>query len=92
MDYIFSTIHSKQETTTSNFMNIIKSDLNLLRIKQYKINLNFISKFYLSCKYALSYLENLNNFCNIEEDAIEKWYQIQIRYYTTWLLENSKNS
>ena len=64
-------MHSKRGTVTTNIIEVLKLDLNLLRVKWNKMDLSYMPKFHLLHEYEPFYLQNLDRFCKIDEDAIE---------------------
>ena len=72
MDSVFSTLHAKRGTITINMINVLKSDLDLVRIKFMELNLSFTQKFHMLYEYVPKFLLELNGFYDMGEDAIER--------------------
>ena len=74
-------MHSKRDTVTSAIINSIKFVLNSLRIKLNEMNLIYAPKFHLLYEHVPFYLEYLNGFYDMGEEAIERWYQMRMRHH-----------
>ena len=81
IDSVFSTLHAKRGTITIDVINVLKSDLNLVRIKFIELNLSFTPKFHMLYEHAPKFLLELNGFYEMGEDAIERWHQIRMRHH-----------
>ena len=81
MDGIFSILHSKRGTVTNEKIIELKNDLNLLRVKWKELNLSFTPKFHLLYEHTPHFLQTMNGFFDMGEDAIERWHQIRMRHH-----------
>ena len=81
MDSVFSTLHAKRGTITIDMINVLKSDLDLARIKFMELNLSFTPKFHMLYEHVPKFLLELNGFYDMGEDAIERWHQIRMRHH-----------
>ena len=70
MDYIFSDLHSKRGTINEEKKVTLKSELDLVRIKQHEMRLSFTHECHDLCYYTPELLLELSGFFNMGEDAI----------------------
>lgn len=81
MDSVFSTLHAKRGAIAIDMINVLKSDLNLVRIKFKELNLSYTPKFHMLYEHVPKFLLELNGFYDMGEDAIERWHQIRMRHH-----------
>lgn len=82
MDSAFSASHAKRDVIAFDAIDVLKSDLNLARIKSVELNLSFTPKFHIFHEHTPKFLLELNGFYEMEKDAIERWHQIRMWNHT----------
>ena len=82
MDPVFSVLNSKRGDVTEDKIEILKCDLNLVRIKWHEMNLSYVPKCHLLYEHVPDIFLQMNGLYDMVEDAIERWHQICMRYHT----------
>ena len=81
MDSVFSALHSKRGDVTEDKIEVSKHDLKLVRTKWHEMNLSYMPKCQLLYECIPDFFLQMNSFCNMGEDSIERWYQVCMRHH-----------
>lgn len=91
MDRIFSALHLKRGFVTTDEIDALKLDLNLVRLKWKEMSLSFMPKFHVLYVHMPDLLLLMNGFKDMGEDAIERWHQICMRHHSRIRLLQSEH-